>query len=70
MNMTPKITCRDTTWLVSDSQDRRLSEAESRALEQHITECPLCSKASIQFEVLFRHLRTYFNRETDKGDPR
>ncbi|MBS0234825.1 MAG: zf-HC2 domain-containing protein [Proteobacteria bacterium] len=69
MNTAPKITCRDTTWLVSESQDRPLTESESRALEQHIAECPLCSKASVQFQVLFRQLRTYFDREASNGDP-
>ncbi len=59
-----KVTCRDTTWLVSDSCDRKLTEQEKRDLYNHIEECPLCQGASTQFEVLFRQLKMYF--ENDK----
>ena len=51
---TSKITCRDTTWIVSDSRERTLSEQELLALKKHIADCPFCRGASTQFEVLFR----------------
>ena len=49
-----KITCRDTTWLLSDSRERALTDEELTALKRHIEECKLCQGASAQFEVLFR----------------
>lgn len=57
--MPHRITCRDTTWLVSESRDRSLSEEELQNLRQHISECPFCKGASTQFEVLFRQLGDY-----------
>lgn len=55
-----KVTCRDTTWLVSESCDRDLTEEEKQDLHAHIKECQLCQGASSQFEVMFRQLREYF----------
>jgi len=55
-----KITCRDTTWLLSDSRERALTDEELTALKQHIEECKLCQGASAQFEVLFRQINRYF----------
>lgn len=57
------ITCRDTTWLVSDSRERQLSDKEHANLKKHITSCKLCRGASTQFEVLFRQIGEYFKPE-------
>ena len=45
-----KVTCRDTTWLVSDARDRPLTEGERASLADHIAECSLCQGASKQFK--------------------
>lgn len=57
--MTP-ITCKDTTWLVSESRERTLTEEEREALTRHIAECKHCQGASRQFAVLFRQIGAYF----------
>lgn len=56
------LTCRETTWLVSDARERDLTPEEKRDLVAHVEECPFCSRASVQFEVLFRQLGVYFAR--------
>lgn len=61
------LTCRDTTWLVSDARERALTAEEQRTLAEHIAECPFCSRASVQFEVLFRQLGLYFGAHERKG---
>lgn len=61
------ITCKDTTWLVSEARDRLLSEEEQQNLRHHISECPLCQGASKQFEVLFRQLGDYL-KGADAGE--
>lgn len=58
-----EITCRDTTWLVSDGRDRQLSEKEKANLLKHIASCNLCRGASTQFDVLFRQIEEYFKPE-------
>ena len=58
------LTCRDTTWLVSDARERALTDEESRDLVEHVTNCPFCSRASVQFEVLFKQLEVYFGRQS------
>ena len=55
--------CVDTTWLVSQSCERPLTEAEKAALAEHISQCKLCQGASKQFEVLFRQLSLYFHKD-------
>lgn len=57
------ITCKDTTWLVSDARERELTREEKAALVDHINECDLCKGASQQFEVLFRQLKVYFGKD-------
>jgi predicted anti-sigma-YlaC factor YlaD len=54
-----KVTCRDTTWLVSDARDRQLSQSEQAALNEHIAACSLCQGASKQFGALFREVGAY-----------
>ena len=54
-----EITCKDTTWLVSDACERDLSPQEKSDLAGHIEDCELCQGASTQFDVLFRQLRIY-----------
>jgi hypothetical protein len=56
------ITCRQSTWLVSDSRERTLTAAEERALAEHIAGCRYCQGASRQFEVLFRQLGAWLER--------
>lgn len=60
-----KITCRDTTWIVSDSCERDLTEQEKADLQAHIAACKLCHGASTQFEVMFRQLKAYFTAGDD-----
>ena len=58
------LTCRDTTWLVSDARERALTDEERHGLVEHVTNCPFCSRASVQFEVLFKQLEVYFGRRS------
>ena len=58
-----KVTCRDTTWLVSDARDRPLTESEQASLADHIAECSLCQGASEQFRALFRDVGAYLKGE-------
>lgn len=54
------MTCKDTTWLVSDSRERRLSQDEKDGLDRHIATCPYCRGASTHFDVLFRQIDRMF----------
>jgi hypothetical protein len=58
----PRVTCRDTTWLVSDARERVLTEEERQGLQEHVATCPYCSRASVQFEMLFGQVENYFGR--------
>lgn len=58
--MPDHITCRDSTWLVSESRERQLSDAEQDRLKLHLSECEFCKGASQQFDVLFRQIEAYF----------
>jgi len=62
------ITCKDTTWLVSDACERPLTEQERADLLNHISECALCQGASTQFEVLFRQVKVYFDAGSAEAD--
>ena len=67
--MTNPITCKDSTWLVSESRERTLSKDELQDLEGHIAECPYCKGASTQFAVLFKQLDHYLgNRRAEKDE--
>ncbi|MGH1417523.1 MAG: zf-HC2 domain-containing protein [Hyphomicrobiaceae bacterium] len=57
------ITCKDTTWLVSDACERDLTPQEKANLQNHIAECDLCKGASKQFEVMFRQLDLYLGKD-------
>jgi anti-sigma factor RsiW len=61
------LTCRDTTWLVSESRDRELSAAEIAGLCRHIEDCPHCRIASRQFEALFAQVDALFSRYRGGG---
>lgn len=63
------LTCRDTTWLVSDARERSLTDEEKRDLIEHISTCAYCRGASVQFEVLFRQLRVFFGEQSEHGNP-
>lgn len=63
MTERPQVTCRETSWLVSDARDRPLLESEKEALAEHIAGCSLCQGASEQFAVLFRQIGVYFKGE-------
>jgi len=56
------VTCWDTTWLVSDARERALTDDERQGLQEHVATCPYCSRASVQFEILFGQVETYFAR--------
>ncbi|MEQ1598693.1 MAG: hypothetical protein ABL880_04925 [Methylotenera sp.] len=57
--------CRDTTFLVSEARDRELKLDEYQALNAHISECPLCQKASKQFDNLFEYLDDLFGKSDE-----
>lgn len=61
------ITCRDTTWLVSDARDRKLTDEEKQDLEEHVAACPDCRGASAQFKVLFRQIDALFGQDVGEG---
>jgi hypothetical protein len=66
--MTNPITCKDSTWLVSESRERTLSKDELQDLEGHIAECPYCKGASTQFAVLFKQLDHYLGNSRAEKD--
>ena len=53
-----KLTCRDTTWLVSGARDGALQPHELAALDAHLAGCSACRTARQQFEQLFSQLDT------------
>lgn len=64
--MTKRISCKDTTWLVSESRERALTREEQQNLERHIERCPACQGASKQFDVLFSQLKHYLGNNNSK----
>lgn len=66
--MANPISCKDSTWLVSESRERPLSKAELDNLEGHIAECPFCKGASTQFSVLFKQLDHYLGNSKAEKD--
>lgn len=57
------LTCRDTTWLVSESRDRPLADREMERLVEHIEGCPHCQIASQQFRSLFAQIDEMFAKD-------
>lgn len=62
--MSRTLSCRDTTVLVSDGRDRRLSPEELADLRGHLTSCVRCQAAREQFEILFRGIERYLHGDT------
>jgi hypothetical protein len=66
--MADRLSCKDTTWLVSEARERALTSEERQNLEQHIATCLFCQGASRQFEVLFKQLDNYLgNSRSEKS---
>lgn len=57
------LSCRDTTWLVSEARDRRLSAGEREGLHRHLATCAHCQLAAQQFRALFAQLDELFVRD-------
>jgi predicted anti-sigma-YlaC factor YlaD len=66
--MVKALTCKETTWLASESRERNLTKDEVQELEQHIAECPYCKGASQQFAVLFKQLDSYLGTSKAEKD--
>lgn len=66
--MTPEITpltCRETTYLVSESRDAPLDSTQNERLAAHLQTCSACRTASTQFAQLFAQLDTLLARKRD-----
>ncbi|NGZ87063.1 zf-HC2 domain-containing protein [Duganella aceris] len=57
------ISCRETTYLVSESRDAALDDEQSARLAAHLDTCDACRIASTQFAQLFAHLETLLARQ-------
>ena len=55
------LSCKEASRLMSQSEDRGLSQAEQAALKAHLAICKACSAASDQFQQLRRALRRLFH---------
>ena len=65
--MADRLSCKETTWLVSEARERALSLEERQNLEQHIATCSFCQGASRQFDVLFKQIDNYLgNSRSEK----
>lgn len=65
--MANRLSCKETTWLVSESRERALSSEERQNLAEHIATCTVCQGASRQFEVLFKEVDNYLgNSRSEK----
>lgn len=53
------MTCPQSTRLLSDAQDRRLSPAEAAELERHLAICPACAECGRQFRLLSLMIRRW-----------
>lgn len=66
--MADRLSCKETTWLVSEARERALSPEERQNLEQHIATCSFCQGASRQFDVLFKQIDNYLgNSRSEKA---
>jgi predicted anti-sigma-YlaC factor YlaD len=57
------LTCRETTYLVSESRDAPLDEAQRARLAAHLETCAACRTASTQFAQLFAQLDSLLARK-------
>ena len=57
-----KLTCRQTTYLVTSARDTPLSGDQVAALDVHLAHCGACRTAQRQFGDLFAHLETLLAR--------
>ncbi|HMV54404.1 MAG TPA: zf-HC2 domain-containing protein [Rhodocyclaceae bacterium] len=62
-----RLTCRETTYLVSDARDRPLTDLEVSQLQAHIAGCAACQVASRQFAQVFAAVDAYLCREPAAG---
>lgn len=60
-----RITCRDTTYLVSEGRDRSLSDDEIAQLQGHLETCAECKIASRQFSQIYRLIDRALARDID-----
>jgi hypothetical protein len=66
--MADPLSCKETTWLVSEARERALSSEERQNLAEHIATCTFCQGASRQFEVLFKEIDNYLgNSRSEKA---
>ena len=59
------ITCRETTYIVSESRDGPLTDAQRERMTTHLETCAACRIASTQFAQLFSQLDTLLARKPD-----
>jgi predicted anti-sigma-YlaC factor YlaD len=57
------LTCRDTTYLVSESRDAPLDAEQNELLADHLKTCDACRTASTQFAQLFAQLDSLLARK-------
>jgi hypothetical protein len=61
-----KLNCRETSRLLSQAQDRRLSLFERATLRMHLGVCDACTRFSRQLEFLRAAMRAYPRPDTAK----
>lgn len=59
------ISCRESTWLVSEARDRLLNREETDGLQMHIDGCQYCQIAAQQFSDLLGNLAIVLARNSD-----
>jgi predicted anti-sigma-YlaC factor YlaD len=59
------LTCRETTYIVSEARDGPLTAEQHARLNAHLETCDACRIASTQFAQLFSQLDTLFARKPD-----
>ena len=57
------LTCRDTTYLVSEARDAPLDAEQNELLAEHLKTCDACRTASTQFAQLFSQLDSLLARK-------
>jgi hypothetical protein len=61
-----RLTCKESSRLISLSLDRELSLRQRASLRLHLALCDACNKLKAQFELMRRALSSYSG--TDGGD--